>query len=139
MGSDVPPAAFYRYSADRKGVHAQALLGTCRGFLHADGCAGFDALYAPTRVAGDPPLVEVACWSHARRKFYGVHHATASPIALEALQRIATLFAIESGIGEQTPGRRAAARRDHARPLLYQLHAVLDTSLARISGRSTLA
>ncbi len=60
MGSDVPPAAFYRYSADRRGVHAQALLGTCREFLHADGYAGFDALYAPTTVAGDPPLVEVA-------------------------------------------------------------------------------
>ena len=27
FGSDIPPAAFYRYSPDRKGIHAQALLG----------------------------------------------------------------------------------------------------------------
>ena len=47
-GSAVPPAAFYRYSPDRKGIHAEALLGTCRGFLHADGYAGFDRLYRPT-------------------------------------------------------------------------------------------
>ncbi len=87
-GSAVPPAAFYRYSADRKGIHAQALLGSCHGFLHADGYAGFDTLYQPTTPTGDPPLIEVACWSHARRKFYDVHHATASPVALEALQRI---------------------------------------------------
>lgn len=64
---------------------------------------------------------------------------TASPIALEALQRIAALFAIESGIKGQAPERRAAARQDHARPLLDELKAFLDTSLARISGKSTLA
>jgi len=138
-GSAVPPAAFYRYSADRKGIHAQALLGSCRGFLHADGYAGFDALYQPTMPAGEPPLVEVACWSHARRKFHDVHHAIASPIALEALQRIAVLFAVESSIKGQAPERRAAARQEHARPLLDQLRAFLDASPARISGKSTLA
>jgi len=138
-GSTAPPAAFYRYSADRKGVHAAALLGTCRGFLHADGYAGFDQLYKPKTPGGDPPLVEVACWSHARRKFYDVHHATASPIALDALQRIAALFAIEASIQGRAPERRAAARREHAQPLLDQLRAFLDTSLARVSGKSALA
>ncbi len=138
-GSAVPPAAFYRYSADRKGIHAQALLGSCHGFLHADGYAGFDTLYQPTTPAGDPPLIEVACWSHARRKFYDVHHATASPVALEALQRIGTLFAIEGSIRGQAPERRAAARQEHARPLLDELKIFLDASLSRISGKSTLA
>ena len=52
-GSAVPPAAFYRYSADRKGIHAEALLGTCRGFLHADGYAGFDKLYRPIGPEGE--------------------------------------------------------------------------------------
>jgi hypothetical protein len=40
------PAAFYRYSPDRRAEHAEALLGSCRGFLHADGYAGFNALFA---------------------------------------------------------------------------------------------
>jgi transposase len=52
-GSGVPPAAFYRYSEDRKAIHAEALLAGCRGFLHADGYAGFERLYkgfsSPTR------------------------------------------------------------------------------------------
>ena len=138
-GSAVPPAAFYRYSADRKGVHAEALLGSCRGLLHADGYAGFERLYMPTTPTGELALVEVACWSHARRKFYEVHHATASPIALEILQQIAALFAIESGIRGQPPDRRAAARQEHARPLLDQLRAYLDAALAQISNKSTLA
>ena len=60
-GSDVPPAALYRYSPDRKAIHAQALLGSCRGFLHADGYTGFDRLYRPATPGGEPPLIEVAC------------------------------------------------------------------------------
>jgi transposase len=138
-GSAVPSAVFYRYSANRKAIHAEALLGTCRGFLHADGYAGFDRLYRPATPDGEPPLVEVACWSHARRKFYDVHHATASPLALEALERIAALFAIESTIRGRPPDQRVAVREEHARPLLVQLKALLDTSLNRVSGKSTLA
>ena len=121
MGSDIPPAAYYRYSPDRKGIHAQALLGPCRGFLHADGYAGFERLYRPTTPDGEPPLIEVACWSHARRKFYDIHHASASPIALEAMERIAALFVIESSIRGQPPDQRLAAREQYARPLLVEL------------------
>jgi hypothetical protein len=68
-----------------------------------------------------------------------VHHATASPIALEALERIAVLFAIESGIRGQPPDRRAAARIEHAKPRLDELKVFLDTALNRISGKGTLA
>ena len=67
-----PPAAFYRYSADRKGEHAQALLGSCRGFLHADAYAGFEKLYVADPGTAAPRLVEVACWAHARRSLYEV-------------------------------------------------------------------
>ena len=138
-GSDAAPAAFYRYSADRRGLHAEMLLAGCRGFLHADGYAGFGKLYQPTTPSGDPALIEVACWSHARRKFYDVHQATASPIALEALQRIAALLALEGEIRGQPPDRRVSARHEQARSLLDQLRAFLDGSLTRISGKSALA
>ena len=83
-GSSVPPAVFYRYSPDRKGIHAEALLGDCRGFLHADGYARFNQLYRPTKPGGNGQLIEVACCSHFRRKLYDVHHATASSIAAKA-------------------------------------------------------
>jgi transposase len=35
---------------------------------------------------------------HARRKFYDLHAATPSPLAAEALQRIAVLYEIEADI-----------------------------------------
>jgi transposase len=81
----------------------------------------------------------VACWSHVRRKFYDVHHAVASAIALEAMQRIDAQFAIESRIRGQSPKHRLVVRQQHARPLLDQLKKFLDTALGRISGKSTLA
>jgi transposase len=138
-GSSVPPAVFYRYSPDRRGIHADALLGECRGFLHADGYAGFDRLYRPTTPDGNGQLIEVACWSHFGRKLYDVHHATASPIALEALERMAALFAIEGCVNGCVPDRRRAARVEHAAPLLDQLKTFLDSSLTKISGKSDLA
>ena len=139
FGSDIPPAAYYRYSPDRKGIHAQALLGGCRGFLHADGYAGFDRLYQPTTPDGPPPLIEVACWAHVRRKFYDIHHASASPIALEAMERIAALFVIESSVRGQPTEQRLAARDQYARPRLDELKLFLEASLRRISGKSPLA
>jgi transposase len=134
-----PPAAFYCYSPDRKGEHAEALLGQCRGFLHADGYGGFQSLYMPDPKTGLPRLTEVGCWSHARRKIYEVYEATASPLAKEALERIAELFAIEERINGRAPPERLAVRQQDAVPLLVELETFLHKALNQISGKSTLA
>ena len=99
-------------------------------------CTRIRAAELPTAPDGEPWLVEVACWSHARRQLYDVHHETASPIALAALRRIAPLFAIEDAISGQLPDRRAAARAEHAEPLLEQLKAFLETSLNLIMEKA---
>ena len=138
-GSAAAPAAFYLYSADRKSEHAEALLGPCRGFVHADAYAGFGRLYEPDPATGQARLVEVACWSHARRKLYDVHLATASPIAKELLERIAALFAIEQEIRGRDPNQRLVVRKGRSRPLLDELKSCLDTALGRISSKSSLA
>jgi hypothetical protein len=59
----VPPAVFYRYSPDRKGEQAGALLADCTGYLHADAYAGFKHLYEPDLKTGQSRLLEVSCWS----------------------------------------------------------------------------
>ena len=84
-------------------------------------------------------MTEVACWAHVRRKFYDVHHASASPIALEAMERIAALFVIESSVRGQAPEQRLATRVQYARPRLDELKLFLEGSLRRISGKSPLA
>ena len=135
---DPPPAVSYLYSPDRKGEHARTLLAGCRGFLHADGYAGFNGLYEPD-ASGAAPLVEVACWAHSRRKLFDVHAATGSGIAKEALARIAALFQIEAEINGHGPRQRHAVRQERALPRLADLRAFLDTALASLSRKSALA
>jgi transposase len=138
-GSAIPPAVSYLYSPDRKGEHARTLLEGCSGFLHADGYAGFEKLYAPDPRTGKPGLIEVACWAHARRKLFEVHAATGSPLAEEALQRIGQLFAIEAEIDGRDPARRLATRQAQSLPLLDELKSFLDRALGSISRKSALA
>jgi len=133
------PAAFYRYSPDRRAEHAEALLGKCRGFLHADGYAGFNSLFAQDPKSGQPRLTEVACWAHARRAIYEVYESNGSPLAKEALERIAELFEIETRINGRPPHERLAIRQHEAVPLLGALKTYLENALSQISGKSTLA
>lgn len=137
-GSGVPPAVFYRYAPDRKAPQAAALLQDCRGYLHADGYAGFNSLYEPDAITGKAQLIEVACWAHVRRKLYEVHVATQSPAAQDLLTRLSALFAIEAGIKGRTPAERQAARAEHAVPLLDELRAAMETAFARGSRKSSL-
>lgn len=131
-GSEQPAAVLFRYSQDRKGEHPQTHLAPFTGVLTADGYAGFDRLYG-TRIQ------EAACWAHARRKFYDIHVAQASPIAGEALQRIARLYAVESDIRGQCAQARAAARQARAGPELDALHTWLHATLTTLSKKSELA
>ena len=73
----------------------------------------------------------MACWAHARRKLYDVHQNTASPLAREALERIAELFAIEQRINGSTPPQRLEVRQEEAVPLLAALEAFLRGALDR--------
>lgn len=133
-----PPAVLYRYTPDRKGERCRAHLAAFRGHLHADGYAGFAELYDVAGI-GPPRVVEVACWAHARRKFFDLHKATSSAIAKEALDRIGALFDIEQTIAGQPPAQRAGVRQSKARPKLDALLIWFDEQLTLIPGKSELA
>ena len=105
-----------------------------RGLLQTDGYAGF------IRIAGNGDAVKLAfCWAHARRKFHDIQVATKSPIAEEALRRIAALYAIEADIRGRTADERLRVRQQQSRPLVEAMHAWFTGLLTRLSGRSALA
>ena len=130
------PAAAYVYSEDRRGAHPASHLKDFRGVLQVDGYAGFARLVS---AEADQSVQLAFCLAHARRKFYDVHAATTSPIALEALQRIAALYAIEAESRGQSAETRRQVRQTRSKPLVEALHAWLTEQLGRIAGRSTLA
>jgi transposase len=101
--------------------------------LQVDGYAGFERLTAP----GD--IVLAACWAHARRKFYDLHQATGSPIAAEALRRIAELYAIERSIQGRTADARRHVRNTSTRPLIKVMKPWLEIELGRVPPAGPLA
>ena len=131
-GNETPPAVWFAYSPNRKGEHPQTHLKSFTGILQADAFAGFDALYA----TGD--ILEAACWAHARRKFFEIHQAQGSPIAAEALKRIAALYAIESTVRGQPPDSRLKGR-EQAKPILNEFHVWLLDTRRQLSKKSGLA
>lgn len=133
FGSADPPAVLYRYTPDRRGEHPRTHLADFRGILQADGYAGFAGLY------GDGRVVEAACMAHARRKFFDVHAATQSPLAQEALNRITALYTIERDIRGSSAAERLRVRIARTAPLMAELHAWLQATLARVPGRGELA
>ena len=132
-GSTDAPAAWFAYSPDRKGDHPQKHLAKFHGILQADAYAGFDKIYR------DGTIQEAPCMAHIRRKFFDLVEAHQSPIAIEAVERIAALYAIEKEIRGRPPKVRQKIRSERARPLLDAMHSWLEESLTKLSPKSVTA
>jgi len=79
------------------------------------------------------------CWSHVRRRFYELAAAGPAPIASEALDRIAGLYAVEKKIRGHSAEERRAVRQDKSRPIVDNLEPWLRAKLALISQKTKLA
>jgi len=129
------PAAWYRYTPDRKGEHPRSHLGRFSGILQADAYGGWNGLYDSGRVT------EAACWAHARRPWWDLYDQRRDDtgLAAQALRRIQALYAIEADIRGQPPDIRRQARQARAGPLLAELHTWLHGVLTKVSTKSELA
>ncbi|QOZ66647.1 IS66 family transposase [Bradyrhizobium arachidis] len=151
FGGQAPPGAVFYYSRDRAGEHPQAHLAGYNGIFQADAYGGYGKLYDPSRNVG--PILEAACWVHARRPFFvmadlaenarrkvqGKKPAVISPLALEAVRRIDALFEIERGINGETPERRRAVRQELSAPLMADLKVWMREQRAKLSRRNDVA
>ncbi|HEY4080099.1 MAG TPA: IS66 family transposase [Burkholderiaceae bacterium] len=135
-GAD-PPAAVYFYSPDRRGEHPETHLAGWAGLMQADAYAGYDRLYQAGRRPG--PIVEAACWAHARRKFFDLARLNKAPIAIEAVARIDALFAIERDINGLSPDERREVRHERSRPRTEALGIWLRGQHARLSPNNQVA
>src|SRR5471030_1093826 len=151
FGGPAPPGAVFYYSRDRAGEHPQAHLANYSGILQADAYGGYGKLYEPGRKPG--PILEAACWVHARRPFFvmadlaenarrkaqGKKPPVISPLALEAVRRIDALFEIERSINGQSADRRKAVRQELSAPLVADLEAWMREQRAKLSGGNDVA
>lgn len=132
-GDPTPPAVWFGYTPDRKGEHPKEHLKPFTGTLQADAYAGFEQIYEGGGIQ------EAACWAHVRRKFYDIQVAHKSAVAMEALERIAALYAIEKEIHGHSPEQRREMRNTRSRPLLGSLQQWLEETLVKLSKKSDTA
>jgi transposase len=137
FGGKDPPAAIFYYSRSRAGDYPRAHLAGWTGIMQADAFAGFNQLYEARRQPA--PIIEAACWSHARRKFFDLAKLTKAPIACEAVRRIDELFEIERSINGCTPEQRLVVRQEKSRPLADALETWLREQRDRVSSKSEIA
>jgi len=151
FGGADPPAAMFYYSRDRKGEHPQGHLAGYSGILQADAFDGYNKLYLPGRHPG--PILEAACWVHARRPFFamadmqenarrkaaGKKEIPLSPIAIEIVRRIDALFEIERTINGCSADERLRTRQALSRPLVEELRIYLTEQAVKLSPGHDLA
>jgi transposase len=102
--------------------------------MRADAYAGFNRLYEADRKPG--PIVEAACWAHARRKFFDLARLSQAPIASKTVARIDAQIGIEREIKDLAPQQRVAVRTERSRPLVVALETWLREQRARVSKNS---
>ena len=103
------------------------------GYLHADAYTGYDAMFSD---AGSG-IIEVACWSHARRKFFEAAKSYPRQ-SHQVLEWIRQLFDIEQRAREWSVDARRELRLAEAAPVLDRIEVYLAELAPMALPKSTL-
>lgn len=130
---DAMPAVVYDFCTGRGARFPVAFLGTWSGTLVRDEYKGYEQVTAlhDRQAAG--------CLAHARRKYDELIKDKGSPVAAEAVQRIAAIYRIERELRCMPPHERLAQRQALAGPLWESLHAWLTLEIRRVPEGSATA
>ena len=126
------PIVIFDYCPSRAGKHAADFLGHWQGALMVDDYAGYKKLF-------DSDITELACWAHARRKFFDAWKASASPLAKEAVERIGELYHLEAKLSDLDDAARQRERQRLAGPWLDGFKRWLDDIQPKVLGNSGLS
>jgi len=104
----------YDFTIDRTKERPIEFVGEYQGYVHADAYSGYNELFRREEI------IEVACWSHARRGF--IEAMSSRPReASEMVARIGGLYQIERNIRDSNPEERVRVRQEHSIPKLDEL------------------
>jgi transposase len=130
-GDEAHPYTVYEYTDSRKRDGPMAFLDGYVGYLQADAYAGYDVIYAPGTVK------EVACWAHARRKFYECERSDPAR-AVAAVALIRKLYEIEKLAAAMSDEARRALRQEKAAPVLKMIGEWLEREKKNVLPKSPI-
>lgn len=115
---------FFEFTAKETSAAVRAMFKGFSGYMQLDAKSVYDVLFRPPG-PDDPDhdgctRIEVACWSHGRRKFWEAALAK-QPIAREALVRVGKIFELDEQFRRGNPPSTIKALRErHLRPLVHE-------------------
>jgi transposase len=128
------PYSVYDFTKSRSRDGPAKFLPGFTGYLHADAFTGYDAIFLGPHAT----VQEVACWAHARRKFFDAVKSYPRE-SHQVLEWIRQLYDIEDRARTWPPEARLQLRIAEAIPVLDKIEAYL-TGLARtVLPKSSLA
>ena len=127
LGDEHHPYVVYDYTPDRTRAGPSTWLANFKGYLQADAYGGYDGIYTQGEVS------EVACWAHARRKFFEAKE-TDGKRAKQMLEFVRQLYAIDDEAKPLDHDARRELRQQKSRPILDAIKAWLD---AEDAGRES--
>jgi transposase len=133
VGDPEHPYTVYDYTPTRSRDGPEAFLEKFRGFLQADAYAGYDQLYADS----ERGIVEVACWAHARRKFYAAQSSDVMR-ATVMLAYVRLLYDVEREARDRklSDEDRRALRQAQSKPVLEDIQAYLEAQRPQVLPKS---
>jgi len=115
LGEPLVPYVVYDYTANRSSEGPKAWLKDYGGYLQCDAYSGYEFAFKEGGA-----MTEVACWAHARRKFFEAREL-APAICHEALAFISRLYDVEREGRELGEEQRLALRREKSVPILDEI------------------
>jgi transposase len=134
IGPALFPYDVYDFTENRKRDGPVQFLAGYAGYLHADAFSGYDGIYT----GSDGGILEVACWAHARRKFFDARSSSPAEASL-ILEMIRRLYDIEDRARPLDDAARRDLRQAEAVPILERLRAELDRLSSKLLPKSALA
>jgi transposase len=134
IGHTVAPYDVYDFTEDRKRDGPARFLANYAGYLQADAFSGYDGIYAGS--AGK--IIEVACWAHARRKFFEAQSSSPAEATL-IIEIIRRLTGVEDRARPLDDDGRRAMRQTEAVPILERLQEELVRLSSKVLPKSAMA
>lgn len=133
IGDAEHPYSAYDFTVSRERDGPAEFLKDYRGFLQADAYGGYDGIYLNSQGG----IIEVACWAHARRKFFDAL-SNAPREANQMLEWIRQLYDIEDRARDFTPAARLELRQRESVPILDRIEDYLAALKERMLPKSAL-
>jgi transposase len=132
VGDAANPCTVFDLSVGRSRDAPAAFLKGYKGFVHADGYAGYNPVY-------EGGATHIGCWMHARRYFFDARLSDPER-AHEALARIRALYAVEADARARNVAGAALAthRRQRAAPILAAFADWLAEQAPRVLPKSPM-